>query len=185
MNAKRTSQITAVTGLLLAAAIGLHFAGLHEWRQGMLIAATVLAGVPIALKALQALRMKAFSIELLVTIAVVGALFIGEYVESAAVTFLFLFGAYLEARTLEKTRKSLKDLVDMAPQEATVVRDGRELVIPADEVEMGDHVLIRTGGKVPVDGRVAGGRAHLNEAAITGESVPAAKADGDTVFSGT
>ena len=118
MNAKRTSQITAVTGLLLAAAIGLHLAGFHEWRQGMLIAATILAGVPIAIKALRALKMKAFSIELLVTIAVVGALFIGEYVESAAVTFLFLFGAYLEARTLEKTRSSLKALVDMAPLEA-------------------------------------------------------------------
>ena len=115
MNARRTSQITAVTGILLAIAVGLHFGGLHEWRQGTLIAATIIAGIPIAIKAFQALRMKAFSIELLVTIAVVGALFIGEYVESAAVTFLFLFGAFLEARTLEKTRSSLRSLIDMAP----------------------------------------------------------------------
>ncbi|MCM3086687.1 cation-translocating P-type ATPase [Bhargavaea ginsengi] len=185
MTGKQKAWITAVTGGLLALAILFHLIGFQEWRSYTLIVSTVIAGVPIALKALQALRMKTFSIELLVTIAVVGALFIGEYVESAAVTFLFLFGAYLEARTLEKTRKSLKDLIDMAPQEATVVRDGLERIIPADEVEAGDRVLIRTGGKVPVDGRVAGGRAHLNEAAITGESVPAAKADGDTVFSGT
>lgn len=185
MTGKQKAWITAVTGGLLALAIFFHFTGSQELKSSTLIVSTIIAGVPIALKALQALRMKTFSIELLVTIAVVGALFIGEYVESAAVTFLFLFGAYLEARTLEKTRKSLKDLVDMAPQEATVVRDGREMVIPADEVEMGDHVLIRTGSKVPVDGRVTGGQAHLNEAAITGESVPAAKADGDTVFSGT
>ncbi|SEJ74022.1 Cd2+/Zn2+-exporting ATPase [Bhargavaea ginsengi] len=185
MTGKQKAWITAVTGGLLALAIFFHFTGSQELKSSTLIVSTIIAGVPIALKALQALRMKAFSIELLVTIAVVGALFIGEYVESAAVTFLFLFGAYLEARTLEKTRKSLKDLIDMAPQEATVVRDGLERVIPADEVEAGDRVLIRTGGKVPVDGRVAGGRAHLNEAAITGESVPAAKADGDTVFSGT
>jgi len=104
MNAKRTSQITAITGLLLASALGLHLAGLHEWRQVILIASTVIAGIPIMFKAVKALRMKAFSIELLVTIAVIGALFIGEYIESAAVTFLFLFGAFLEARTLEKTR---------------------------------------------------------------------------------
>ncbi|MFC7366238.1 MULTISPECIES: heavy metal translocating P-type ATPase [Bhargavaea] len=185
MTGKQKAWITAVTGGLLVLAILFHLTGLQELKSFTLIFSTVIAGIPIALKALQALRMKAFSIELLVTIAVVGALFIGEYVESAAVTFLFLFGAYLEARTLEKTRKSLKDLIDMAPQEATVMRDGLERVIPADEVEAGDRVLIRTGGKVPVDGRVAGGRAHLNEAAITGESVPAAKSDGDTVFSGT
>ncbi|RSK31959.1 heavy metal translocating P-type ATPase [Bhargavaea beijingensis] len=185
MTGKQKAWITAVTGGLLVLAILFHLTGLHGFKSYTLILSTVIAGFPIALKALQALRMKAFSIELLVTIAVVGALFIGEYVESAVVTFLFLFGAYLEARTLEKTRKSLKDLVDMAPQEATVVRDGREMVIAADEVEAGDRVVIRTGGKVPVDGRVAGGRAHLNEAAITGESVPASKADGDPVFSGT
>ncbi|MGM9922109.1 MAG: heavy metal translocating P-type ATPase, partial [Bhargavaea sp.] len=185
MTGKQKAWITAVTGGLLVLAILFHLTGLQELKSFTLIFSTVIAGIPIALKALQALRMKAFSIELLVTIAVVGALFIGEYVESAAVTFLFLFGAYLEARTLEKTRKSLKDLIDMAPQEATVMRDGLERVIPAEEVEAGDRVLIRTGGKVPVDGRVDGGRAHLNEAAITGESVPAAKSDGDTVFSGT
>lgn len=185
MNAKRTSQITAVTGLLLAAAIGLHLAGFHEWRQGMLIAATVLAGIPIASKAFKALKMKAFSIELLVTIAVIGALFIGEYVESAAVTFLFLFGAYLEARTLEKTRSSLKALVDMAPLEATVIRDGETLTVPVDEVEEGDRVIIRSGEKVAIDGRIAIGNATLNEAAITGESVPATKTIDDKVFSGT
>lgn len=185
MNAKRTSQITAATGLLLAAAIGLHFAGLHEWRQGMLIAATVLAGIPIASKAFKALKMKAFSIELLVTIAVVGALFIGEYIESAAVTFLFLFGAYLEARTLEKTRSSLKALADMAPLEATVIRGGETMTISVDDVEEGDRVIIRSGEKVAIDGRIITGNATLNEAAITGESVPATKTIDDNVFSGT
>lgn len=185
MNAKRTSQITAVTGMLLTAAIGLHLAGFYEWRQAMLIIATVLAGIPIAFKAFKALRMKAFSIELLVTIAVIGALFIGEYVESAAVTFLFLFGAYLEARTLEKTRSSLKALVDMAPHEATVIRGGETMTISVDDIEEGDRVLIRSGEKVAIDGRIVTGTATLNEAAITGESVPAAKAVDDRVFSGT
>ena len=185
MNAKRTSQITAVTGILLAIALGLHFGGLHEWRQGTLIAATIIAGIPIAIKAFQALRMKAFSIELLVTIAVVGALFIGEYVESAAVTFLFLFGAFLEARTLEKTRSSLRSLIDMAPMEATVIRDGEAVVVSVDDVEEGDRVIIRSGEKVAIDGAIVSGKASLNEAAITGESVPASKSIDDRVFSGT
>ncbi|MFS0576234.1 cation-translocating P-type ATPase [Sporosarcina sp. 179-K 3D1 HS] len=185
MNVKRTSQITAVTATLLATALGLHLLGLSEWKQWLLIISTVIAGVPIAKKAFQALRMKAFSIELLVTIAVVGALFIGEYVESAAVTFLFLFGAYLEARTLEKTRSSLKSLVDMAPLEATVIRDGEPVILPVDEVLKGDRVLIRSGEKVAVDGQILTGQATLNEAAITGESVPAVKAVEDRVFSGT
>lgn len=185
MNTKRTSQITAITGMLLIMAIGLHLGGLHSWRQVILIIATVIAGIPIALKAFQALRMKSFSIELLVTIAVVGALIIGEYVESAAVTFLFLFGAYLEVRTLEKTRSSLRSLIDMAPLEATVVRGGETFTVSIDDVEEGDQVIIRSGEKVAIDGAVVEGQAILNEAAITGESVPASKAIDDRVFSGT
>ena len=97
-------------------------------RNTALITATVIASIPIGMKAFQSLRMKAFSIELLVIIAVVGALYIQEYMESSVVTFLFLFGAYLEARTLEKTRSSLKNLLDMAPQEAWVVRDGESML---------------------------------------------------------
>lgn len=185
MNAKRTSQVTVITGFLLAAAIGLHIAGLHEWKVAFLIASTVIAGIPIMIKAIKALRMKAFSIELLVTIAVVGALFIGEYVESAAVTFLFLFGAFLEARTLEKTRSSLKSLIDIAPLEATVIRDGETMTLSVDDVEKGDRVIIRSGEKVAVDGVIVTGTALLNESAITGESVPASKTIDDRVFSGT
>jgi len=185
MNAKRTSQITAVTGISLAVAIGLHFAGLHEWRQITLILSTVIAGTPILIKAVKALRMKAFSIELLVSIAVIGALFIGEYVESAAVTFLFLFGAFLEVRTLEKTRTSLKALIDMAPLEATVIRDEETMTISIDDVVKGDQVIIRSGENVPVDGHIITGTATLSEAAITGESVPVSKSIEDQVFSGT
>ncbi|MFC3038722.1 heavy metal translocating P-type ATPase [Virgibacillus xinjiangensis] len=182
---QQINKITAVSGLLLLAALAAYIGGFDGVRQGTLVAATAIAGVPIAIKAYQALRMKAFSIELLVTIAVVGALLIGEYVESAAVTFLFLFGAYLEARTLEKTRSSLKDLVDMAPQEAVVIRDGNQVNVPVEDVQEGETIVIRSGGKVPVDGRVLTGQASLNEAAITGESVPAAKTQKDQVFSGT
>ncbi|ARK25093.1 HAD family hydrolase [Sporosarcina sp. P37] len=185
MNAKQTVRITSLSAILLGAAIILHFAGWHEARQITLIAATFIAGTPIAIKAWKAIRMKAFSIELLVTIAVIGALFIGEYVESAAVTFLFLFGALLEIRTMEKTRSSLKSLTDLAPLDASVWRGGEWVTIPVEEVEPGDRVIVRSGEKIPVDGPIISGTASINEAAITGESVPASKTLDDQVFSGT
>src|SRR5690606_6615835 len=110
------------------------------WRDGALIVGSLIAGAPTAVKAYRAARAKAFSIDLLVTIAVVGALIIGEYVEAAVVSFLFVFGAWLEARTLQKTRRSLRDLVDLAPQEAQVVRDGQPVTLPAAEIIEGDLV---------------------------------------------
>ncbi len=179
------NHITAISGLLILIGFFLPFTGYGIYKEPMLLAATLIAVIPIAVRAFQALRMKAFSIELLVTIAVAGALYIHEYTESSVVTFLFLFGAYLEARTLEKTRSSLKALVDMAPQEAVVIRERESLTIPVEDVVVGDRIVIRSGGKVPVDGSIVSGRATINEAAITGESVPASKETGNKVYSGT
>lgn len=182
---KNKNLITLISGILIVLAFVFGIFDYNHIKRGALILATIIASLPIIIKAFQALRMKAFSIELLVTIAVIGALYIGEYIESSVVSFLFLFGAYLEARTLEKTRSSLKALIDMAPQEATVIREGKSSTIPVGEVVEGERVLIKSGGKVPVDGQVLSGKATLNEAAITGESVPASKKVGDKVFSGT
>src|SRR5690625_1438025 len=168
-------QITFISGMLLVLALIANYTGNYQLRQFTLIVATMVAGITIFIKAFQAVRMRVFSIELLVTIAVIGALAIGEYVESAVVTFLFLFGDYLEARTLEKTRRSLKELVDMAPQEATVIQNGEMATIPVEEVVEGDRTIIRSGGKIPVDGRIISGQGALNEAAVTGESIPVTK----------
>ena len=178
---KYKNQLTIVSFSFIVLAI--IFGG--GMKDILLILATILAGIPIAIKAYQAIKMKTFSIELLVTIAVVGALVIGEYVESAVVTFLFLFGDYLEGRTLEKTRSSLRELVDMAPEEAVVIRDDVQETISVDDVEKGDRVIIHSGGKIPVDGKIMSGQASMNEAAVTGESVPALKKVNDQVFSGT
>ncbi|WP_186579926.1 heavy metal translocating P-type ATPase [Aquibacillus kalidii] len=182
---KHKNHFTVVSGILIVIGFLFGFMGVEEVKSLGLIAATIIASIPIVVKALQALVMKAFSIELLVTIAVIGALIIGEYVESAVVTFLFLFGAYLESRTLEKTRSSLKELIDMAPQEATVFRNGDQVVIPVEEVKMGDRVIIRSGGKIPIDGKIVTGKAMLNESAVTGESIVIAKKEEDYVYSGT
>lgn len=186
MKINQKNILIIASGFLLIAAFISYLLKLNSLLINiLLIAASVIAGFPIVKKALQAIRMKAFSIELLVSIAVIGAIIIGEYVESAAVTFLFLFGAFLEARTLEKTRSSLKSLVKMIPIEATVERDGKLVTIPAEEVKKGDHVFIQSGEKVAIDGRVFSGTALINEATITGESVPVKKEKDTKVYSST
>lgn len=185
MTAKRTSIVTLIAGMLLIVAFIFHFIGLEILKQTVLIIGTFIAGYPISKKAFQAIRMKAFSIELLVTIAVIGALLIGEYVESAAVTFLFLFGAFLEARTLEKTRSSLNTLIDLTPDQATIIQDGTTRTVPIEDVDLHDNILVRSGEKIAVDGWISNGTATLYEAAITGESTPSAKKIGDYVYSGT
>ncbi|WP_042357379.1 heavy metal translocating P-type ATPase [Bacillus rubiinfantis] len=178
-------KLTIISGFLIAMAFMTSFLGHDYLKTPAFLIATVVAGVPIFVNAYKALRMKVFSIELLVTIAVIGALFIHEYTESAVVTFLFLLGDFLEAKTLEKTRSSLKKLIEMAPQEATVVRDEMEIIVPIEEIRSGDHVIIRSGGKVPVDGQIVTGQASIIEAAVTGEAVPTAKSEEDKVYSGT
>ena len=169
--------------------IGALISYLFNWNETILntflIVATLVAGYPTFIKAWKASLMKLFSIELLVTIAVIGALIIGEYVESAAVTFLFLFGAFLEGRSLEKSRSSLKSLMEMAPLEANVLRNGIRSVIKAEDVVENDLVIIQTGEKIPVDGRIISGRGSVNESTITGESVPISKDEDNQVFSGS
>src|SRR5690554_2556863 len=186
MKSQQVNRLMYAAGALLLAALAVYLlSGNQTVLDALLITASIVAGVPTVLRAWQASRQKMFSIELLVTIAVIGALIIGEYVESAAVTFLFLFGAFLEGRSLEKARASLKSLMEMAPLEATVIRDGIRSIIMAEEVVENDLVVIQTGEKIPIDGRVISGSASVNEAAITGESVPASKAKDDQVFSGS
>ena len=151
-----------------------------------LIIASVIGVAPIALQAYQALRVKVVSIDLLVTIAVIGAFLIQNFEESAIVTFLFLFGAYLEQRTLNQTRSAIKELTEMAPESALKqMEDGEFEEVDVDDVDEGDILLVKTGAKVPVDGTVLSGEGHINEASITGESVPVGKKKDSKVFAGT
>ncbi|EME8140170.1 heavy metal translocating P-type ATPase, partial [Enterococcus faecium] len=151
-----------------------------------LIIASVFGITPIAIQAFQAMKVKVISIDVLVSIAAIGALFIQNYEESAIVTFLFLFGHYLEQRTLNQTRSAIKELTDMAPESALVqTEDGEFEEVDVDDVDEGDVLLVKTGAKVPVDGTVLTGEGYINEASITGESVPVTKTEGSEVFAGT
>jgi Cd2+/Zn2+-exporting ATPase len=151
----------------------------------LLIAAAIIAGYSIAANAIGALRYKVLGIDALVTLAVTGAILIGEYWEASAVTFLFMLGSYLETKTIEKTRSAIKALLDLAPVSARVLRAGKEIELSADEVIKEDIVLVKPGEKISVDGTIIEGKAYINQSAITGESMPVNKEVDDTVFSGT
>jgi Cd2+/Zn2+-exporting ATPase len=183
---RRRQALTATSGALILAALAADYlAGLPALGDGLMVAAALLAGSDIATRAWSALRSRHIGIELLVTIAAVGAIAIGEFWEAAAVTFLFMLGAYLETRTLQKTRRALQDLLEQAPLTAIVLRDGRQVAVAAHEVLVGETVLVKPGAKLPVDGEVVDGRAAVDESAITGEPMPVEKQVGAQVFAGT
>ncbi|MEA4950408.1 MAG: HAD-IC family P-type ATPase, partial [Petrimonas sp.] len=181
------NKITLVSAILIALAFT------SKWMTGndavftsALVIASILGVMPIAIQAYQALRVKVVSIDVLVTIAVIGAFLIQNFEESAIVTFLFLFGGYLEQRTLNKTRSAIKELTAMAPESALKqLENGEFETVDVDDVDKGDVLLVRTGAKVPVDGTVLSGEGHINEASITGESAPVRKESGSEVFAGS
>ncbi|MHC3380402.1 heavy metal translocating P-type ATPase [Haloarcula sp. H-GB5] len=137
------------------------------------------------------LKNRNLDIDLLMSIAILGALVaslaFGEalYFEAATLAFLFSIAELLERYSMDRARNSLAELMDLSPDEATVKRDGGEQVLPVDEVQVGDVVVIRPGEKIPMDGEVLDGTSAVNQAPITGESVPVDKTEGDEVYAGT
>ena len=184
---KNRNRLTAATGILIVLAFAAKWLFKSEAAEsGLLLAASLIGGFPIATSAWQALKVKVISIDLLVTLAILGAFVIQEFEESAIVAFLFLFGAYLEQKTLAKTRSAIKELVEMVPETALrQTADGDFEEVDLDDLDEGDIVLVKTGGKIPVDGEVVSGSGTANEASITGESMPLDKKPGDPVYAGT
>jgi Cd2+/Zn2+-exporting ATPase len=183
----KKNSIMSISGILIVIAFiskwTIDNIAIFTWT---LIIASILGAAPIIIQAYQALRVKVVSIDVLVTIAVIGAFLIQNYEESAIVTFLFLFGAYLEQRTLNKTRSAIKELTEMAPESALKQMENGEFeLVEVDEVDEGDILLVKTGAKIPVDGTVLSGEGSVNEASITGESIPVAKEKGSKVYAGT
>jgi Cd2+/Zn2+-exporting ATPase len=175
-----------VSGTAIAASLAArHLIGLGGAGDALMILAAVVAGAPVLVKAARALGVKVIGIDLLVSVAAIGAIVIGNYWEAAAVTFLFAIGHALESATLTRTRSALAELVAVAPDVAIVLRDGNQVEVAADAVRIGDTVLVKNGATVPVDGVVVDGSGAVDEASITGESIPVEKASGDRVFAGT
>ncbi len=136
-------------------------------------------------KAIGALRAGILDMHVLMALAVIGAAAIGEYMEAGAIAFLFSLAELLEGFAVERANASVRSLMRLSPEVARVIRDGREVEVRADEVLPGEEVLVRPGERVPVDGRILDGMSAVDEAAITGESMPADHGPGDHVFAGS
>ncbi len=136
-------------------------------------------------RAAASLVARTLDMNLLMTIAVTGAAAMGEWSEAATVIFLFALGGLLESRSLTRTRRSIAELMDLAPPRARVRRDGAEEEVEPAQVAVGETVVIRPGERVPLDGVIVEGASAFDESPITGESVPADRSVGDTVYAGT
>jgi len=172
-------------GLLLTA----WFAGLAGAPEGLTVVASLIAiilcGGPVLRRAIVALRARVLDMNALMAVAVVGALALGEYREAAMVVFLFAVGGALESRALSRTRRSIRDLVSLTPLTAFVIREGRVDEVEAALLRSGDVVLVKPGERIPADGEVVSGSSAVDQAAITGESIPVHKQAGDRVWAGT
>lgn len=148
--------------------------------------AILLCGVPIAWTALNELvRERTINSDVLVTIAIVAAVGIGEIFAAGEVALIMMIGMWLEQRTVARAASALEEMVQMAPQTARVKREDTWIEVPLAEVVRGDVILVKPGEKLPVDGRVTSGQAAVDQAALTGESLPVEKRLGDEVFMGT
>ncbi len=187
-----TSAATARQTLVIVSGAALAAGLLLEWFLGDVFAsraafaiAILNAGTYTARRAWSAARVMSLDINVLMMIAVIGAMAIGEWSEGAMVTFLFAFAQILEARSMDRARHAIGALMDMTPTDALVRRDGHEISIPIDSVSQGEILLVKPGEKIPLDGVVVGGGSAVNQAPITGESLPVDKSLGDGVFAGS
>ncbi len=153
--------------------------------QGLLLLAALLAGGPIVVNAVRGLIRKKVNVDELVTIAFIAALAIGEFLSAAEVVFIMLLGSMLEQMTAEKCRAAVNKLLALKPRQARVRRGEEFIQLPVEEVKLAEVVLIKPGEEVPLDGKVISGRSSINEAPITGESMPVNKFRGHQVFAGT
>jgi len=182
----RDSISIGIAGLLAATGILLAHAGGAElvWRF-LLLAAIALAGRNVFLKAWKAARSGALDMNVLMAMAVLGALAINEWAEGAAVLILFGLSLVLENYSRSKTRQAVRSLMATAPDETTVIRDGREFVVRSDTVRPGELFRIRPGERIALDGRVVEGSSRVNEAAVSGESAPVPKQTGSLIYAGS
>ena len=148
--------------------------------------AIVLCGIPIILEAVIGL-VTAFDIkaDVLVSLALIASVAIGEDFAAGEVAFIMQLGGLLEELTVAKARAGIEKLVHLTPQIARVLRDGQDLIIPAEQVQVGDLLRVLPGEGVPVDGVIVSGQTSINQAVMTGESLPVDKTVGDEVSSGT
>lgn len=185
-NKLKPVYIIGVSAIILVVGLYFHF----FTNQGLIaeilfLTVAAISGYEIIPNGIKSVLRGKFSISFLITIAAIGAFLIGEGAEGASVIFLFFIAEYLEDYAGKRARKSIASLIRLAPQTALVKRDGKNIQLHAHAVEVGDTIIIKPGDKIPLDGTIIKGNSSVNQAAITGESIPVIKNQGDVVFAGT
>ncbi|CAN5399396.1 heavy metal translocating P-type ATPase [soil metagenome] len=179
-------RLVMLSGAMLGIGLTGYLLGVEGWGSWVpFLAAVVFGGIHTGRRALVSARAGALDIHVLMVVAVAGAVILGEWFEAASVVFLFAVAQLLETRAMARARGAIRALMDLAPAEALVRRDGHERRLAVDDVRIDDVVIVRPGEKVPLDGRVTAGESQVNQAPVTGESLPVDKAAGDEVFAGT
>ena len=179
-------RLLAISGASFATGLVLHLIAVAPLVAMVAFAvAVVTGGLYPARRAVLSVKARALDIHVLMTIAVLGAIALGEWSEAAAVVFLFAAAQYLESRSMDRARHAIRALMDLTPADALVIRGGHEHRVAVDDVRAGDVLRIRPGAKVPLDGVVTAGASDVNQAPITGESLPVDKHPGDELFAGT
>jgi len=181
------TRLALIAGAIVLLSLGFGILGFPNWVVIPLqISALLLAGWPIARSGIVNLWVnRTFNINFLMTIAGIGAVVIGEYAEAASLILLFNIAEALEGFTNERARGELSQLTDLAATHTVKLEDGEERKVPVEELAIGDEILVRPGDRIPIDGKITEGRSDINQAPITGESMPVWKVKGEEVFSGT
>ena len=149
------------------------------------VIAVAIGAYPILKDAFFSLRAKEIDVSVFMSIAIIATVLLREFLSAAAITFFVLTAWFVEEFTVDKSRKAIQEIMEIAPKNALVLRDGKELLLPIEEIQTTDIVIVRSGEKIPVDGRILSGEALVNQAPIIGESMPVEKNSGDAVFAGT
>ncbi|SET63496.1 Cd2+/Zn2+-exporting ATPase [Natronincola peptidivorans] len=183
----KKTMMTFISGVFIAIGFAFYFLSQHKEVSTLFFALSMVSGgYYIAKSGLYAARSLSLDMNFLMLVAAIGAAFLGEWSEGAAVVFLFSVGNTLQVYTMDKTRKSIAQLMELAPNEALLkTTDGEEIIVPVEELSIGDMIIIKPGEKIPIDGMVYKGYSFVNQAPITGESIPVEKKEGKEVFAGT
>lgn len=189
-NRQLTILLTVVFGVVLTIVIAGEWLGLFRLLDRLIpfpvgVAIVIWSGWPVFRNVLRATLKRQIISHTLMTLGVIAALAVGEWVTAAIVVIFMRVGEYVENFTTESARRAVKELTALAPQTARVERDGTEIEVPVAEVRVGEIVIVRPGEKIPVDGEVVGGQATIDQAAITGESMPVEVSNGLHVFAAT
>jgi Cd2+/Zn2+-exporting ATPase len=171
--------------LLLVASFLLKKSGYSFYPELLALIVVVILGGPIILEAITGIMRKELNVDELVSLAIIASVIIGAYFSAALVSLIMVLGSLLEEFTAQKARSAIDSLFRLAPEKARIIINGEEKEVPVQEIEPGHRIIIRGGEKVPVDGKVVGGNALLDQASLTGESIALEKTIGDPVYAGT